>query len=1389
MAIQKVIIPSLLRTRGRSTKLSWLLTALIALIVPAATVAQPVPDESRWGAQAAESTAKSAWGAPVRAATGTPAPRAAGFTAGPTGWVDISNRSAVVDLYNDIFLPSSSVPLGWNGNTGAGVAGTTSAAYKDAVQSQINYFRSMAGVPPVITLNSANNAKSQQAALMMSANGELQHNPPTTWLHYTADGAEAAANSNLCLRFDSDPNQPQTGCIKGYIEDAGAGNASVGHRRWILHPQTQVMATGDVPTVLPITTGFLFANATWVFDGNIFGPRPATREEYVAWPPPGFVPYQLVYPRWSFGLAGADFSTATVTMSGPSGNIAVTLEPVTNGFGENTLVWRPSDPLPITPPPTDTQLNVTINGVRVNGVTRNFSYSVTVFDPSGTQPGACSSFAVAPTTINVGAGAQSSNVTITAAPSTCGWTSTSNASWISVAGGTGSGNGTVTLNILANPNSNQRTGTVSVGTQIVTVIQAGGAAGPCPSLILAPTSFSFNAGANAGTIGVNAPNNTCTWNVVSSNQNWLVPSVTSGSGDGSVSFNVVANPTTSNRTATLTIGPSSVQVSQTGANASACPSLALGPNAFSFDRNANAATINVNAPNGTCTWSAATSASWITVTSGSSGAGDGDLVFGVSPNNGSQTRQGSIIINGINVPINQQGTSATICSSVALGPTSQNVPAAGATRTINITAPSANCTWSATSSASWLTITSSSQGTGSGSVTIVAAPHSGAANRTATITVNGFTSTVTQTAGSTLCSTVTLPQTARTISANAQTIDVAVNTSGNCSWAVAGIPNWVSLVSGSPGVGSGTFRLSVSANPTASTRVATLTIANRTFTLTQSGGAPGVPCTVLSMNHTALTIGAGGSQGVSISVTAQPGACAWTATDNVSWITMVGSGAGTGSGGFQFAVAPNPGSGSRVGEIRVGNAVLRITQSGSGGPTGCSTLNVNNSSLSIGSSGTSGTTISVTASPSNCSWTANSNAAWINIAGSGSGTGSGSFVFSVTTNTGPVRTGTITVGSRTITITQAAGSSVTCAMPGISAPTSSFDAAGKSNQLFTVNAPAGCTWSATDNAGWLSVQNGNNRTGTANASFTVQTNLTGNSRQAEIRVGNSKLIIKQAATTSLFADISPAHFAFDAANRLFSTGVTTGCATNPRRYCPNAFVTRAQMAVFLIRAVYGNDNFPYPSQPYFVDVPASHRFFKWIQKMRQLGFTSGCAVGRYCPGSSVTREQMAVFIVRLRYGPNTQFAHPAAASFTDVPASNPFFRWIQKLKQTGVTSGCGVGVYCPKSKVTRGQMALFLMRAGFSEFLPNGTPIVMAATVTQNGNSVQVIVNGLNTNFGNGTSVSAGPGVTVNSVNVTSSTGLMVMLTIQNGAASGPRPIILTTGGQEAVYPNAFFVP
>jgi len=181
-------------------------------------------------------------------------------------------------------------------------------------------------------------------------------------------------------------------------------------------------------------------------------------------------------------------------------------------------------------------------------------------------------------------------------------------------------------------------------------------------------------------------------------------------------------------------------------------------------------------------------------------------------------------------------------------------------------------------------------------------------------------------------------------------------------------------------------------------------------------------------------------------------------------------------------------------------------------------------------------------------------------------------------------------------------------------------------------------------------------------------------------------------TTGIFNDVPPALFFADYINVLASWQVTLGCSST--QYCPTDPVTRGQLAAFIIRSLYG-DNFTYTTTPYFTDVPSTYPFFSYIQKLRDLGITTGCTPTTFCPGDPVTRGQAAVLIVRGKmagiFGDN--FSYPQTQVFTDVPPGSMQFPFVQKLFELGITSGCTPTLFCVNNTLTRQEMAVFIVRA------------------------------------------------------------------------------------------------
>ncbi len=178
-----------------------------------------------------------------------------------------------------------------------------------------------------------------------------------------------------------------------------------------------------------------------------------------------------------------------------------------------------------------------------------------------------------------------------------------------------------------------------------------------------------------------------------------------------------------------------------------------------------------------------------------------------------------------------------------------------------------------------------------------------------------------------------------------------------------------------------------------------------------------------------------------------------------------------------------------------------------------------------------------------------------------------------------------------------------------------------------------------------------------------------------------------------FADVPGTYWAWSYIQRLYDNGITGGCGVSPLVFCPEGNVTRAQMAVFLLRAEHGSTYTPPAATgTVFGDVHAGDFAADWIEQLASEGITGGCGGGNFCPDANITRAQMAVFLLRTVKG--SAYTPPPATGtlFADVPSSSFAADWIEDLAVQGITSGCGGGNFCPNGTVTRAQMAVFLIK-------------------------------------------------------------------------------------------------
>jgi hypothetical protein len=160
-----------------------------------------------------------------------------------------------------------------------------------------------------------------------------------------------------------------------------------------------------------------------------------------------------------------------------------------------------------------------------------------------------------------------------------------------------------------------------------------------------------------------------------------------------------------------------------------------------------------------------------------------------------------------------------------------------------------------------------------------------------------------------------------------------------------------------------------------------------------------------------------------------------------------------------------------------------------------------------------------------------------------------------------------------------------------------------------------------------------------------------------------------------------------------AAGITNGCnpPTNDR-FCPDQHVSRAEMAAFLIRSL-GLEGSLSPHQGFFPDVPQGSWFAPYVELLFEIGITTGYPDGTYRPEATVSRAEMAAFLVRAFDDPDV--LPPANGLFADIPAGSWYSEEAERLFNLSITQGCAINPlrYCPNDDVKRDQMAAFLARA------------------------------------------------------------------------------------------------
>ncbi|NNC80100.1 MAG: hypothetical protein HKN94_08115 [Acidimicrobiales bacterium] len=287
-------------------------------------------------------------------------------TASSAGGIDTTDRQAVLASYLSSVEDATRIHHRWTGDADVCDGGQTSAQFKTATVSSINWFRAMSGLDAV-SLDATSSTAAQAAAVMMHAEAALDHYPASDWSCYSASGAASAGLSNLTLGVAGPRG------IVAQMEDPGASNSDLGHRRWLMYSRLDRVGVGNTS----------WASAISVIDG-IGAEQPGPT--WVSWPPHGYTPNDMVFPRWSLSHTdGADFSNATVSMTRNGKPVNVKLLPVATGFGDATLGWEPLNADPVAG--FDTVYEVAVSGITTSSGPVSHRYQVVAFDAAAPAGG------------------------------------------------------------------------------------------------------------------------------------------------------------------------------------------------------------------------------------------------------------------------------------------------------------------------------------------------------------------------------------------------------------------------------------------------------------------------------------------------------------------------------------------------------------------------------------------------------------------------------------------------------------------------------------------------------------------------------------------------------------------------------------------------------------------------------------------------------------------------------------------------------------------------------------------------------------------------------------------------------------------------------------------
>ncbi len=357
----------------------------------------------------------------------------------------------------------------------------------------------------------------------------------------------------------------------------------------------------------------------------------------------------------------------------------------------------------------------------------------------------------------------------------------------------------------------------------------------------------------------------------------------------------------------------------------------ISPSSATMESGGGTGTVTVTAAAG-CSWTATASAAWIAITAGTSGSGAGTMTYAIGANGSTTSRTGTVTVAGQTHAVTQQGRAPVECS-YALSPASAEFSKDGGAGTFTVTAP-AECTWTATSNASWLTVIAGGQGSGTNTVSYTVTRSTEIPDRTETITVADRRFTVKQSGDVGGCQYSVAPVLFTTCMPGG-TLAAILATADSCPWTATTNVPWLSVASGTSGNGSRNVSISYSDNYDAP-REGIVMVRWPTPTAGQNIRVAQAGCRY-AVSRTAFSFTAAGGTGTfDVLQQSDPtecgGAtqdrCVWSARSDVAWVTITSSMPRSGDNPVAFSVAPNDGTSSRTGTIVVRDKLVTVTQAG-----------------------------------------------------------------------------------------------------------------------------------------------------------------------------------------------------------------------------------------------------------------------------------------------------------------------------------------------------------------------------------------------------------------------------------------------------------------------------